>query len=196
MKALTKPFGSSQQFSRPRRIRSWAEADSALAELGKLARQQGKLSARRAQALAGVERQAARLQARARQLAAALEKFSCKQAVHATGPNGEPTTTLAAGRRSRRLVFGRVGFRRVHWLAVRDPERAVAALARNSLSRFLRVETQLDCEALHRCLVAAHTNGQGRPRSAATPQKLARVGIRLKTRDAWFYELHPQAVAR
>ncbi|MFQ5925905.1 MAG: host-nuclease inhibitor Gam family protein [Terriglobia bacterium] len=218
MKTLPRPSGFSQEFSLPRpdaqtgvglhghpgrrppvgasgpprRIQTWAEADNALAELGKLQREQARLSARRAKALAGIEQRAARLQARAQGLAAALEKFSRQQAVNSTGPNSEPTTTLTASRRSRRLVFGRVGFRRVHRLAVRDAERAVRALRRNGLSRFLRLEPELNREALHRCLLEARTNSHG----SATPQKLARAGIRLTTRDTWFYELHRQAIER
>lgn len=193
MKAHHQPSGFSQEFSLPgeRRVRSWAEADSALAELGKLERARTKLAAQRVRAVARIERQAERLEARAARLARGLEVFCRAQAVEAAGQNGERTTLLAAGRRSRRLVFGRVGFHRVHRLAVGNEERAVAALRRSRLAgKFLRVEAQLDRDALTRALLAARTNG------AAAGRRLARAGIHLETRDAWFYELHPEAVAR
>lgn len=198
MKAPTKSSGFSQEFSLPRarRIESWAEADSALAELGRLERRQAKLAARRAAAVERVERLAARQQARLRQLAAALEQFCRAQAVEGTARNGARTTLLGPGRRSRRLVFGRVGFHQVHALEVRDPERALAALERNGLGeKFLRVEAQLDRPALRDCLLEARTNGAG-GRRRAVERQLARAGVRLETRDTWFYEIHPAAVAR
>lgn len=204
MKTISRPSGFANEFSLPSapRMESWDDADDALAALGKLERKQALLLARRAQAVERFERRAEQLEARAHELASALEAFSRAQAIEATDRNGRRTTVLAPGCRSRRLVFGRLGFRCVHQLIVRDPERAVTRLARNGLGeKFLRVETQLDRDALHHFLVAA-PNGAGRrlaPQAAglaAARRQLARAGIRLETRDAWFYELHPRAIAR
>jgi len=191
--------GFSREFSlpRPMRVESWPAADSALAELGKLDRQQEALAARRAAEIEAAarrwERAGARLEARQRQLAAALEKFCREQAVAFTDRNGHRSTALTTnGCRSRSLLFGRLGFRRVHWLRVRNEARAMAALARSrSGRRFLRVESALNRDALHQFLVQAANNGQ---RSFA--QRLRRAGIRLLTRDAWFYETNPEAIAR
>ena len=185
----TRPMRLSR--SRLRLLASWAEADRALAELGRVEQGQTRIAARRQKALALLDGESARLEARAERLEATLEGFCRAQAAEATDHNGAHTTVLAPGRRSRRLLFGRVGFRHVHQLRVRDPERAVAALARNGLSRFLRVETALDRDTLHRGLLAARNNGGGE-----LARRLARAGIRLETRDAWFYELHPVAVSR
>lgn len=193
MKVPRQPSGFSQEFSQPgeRRVRSWADADTALAELGRLERVQAKLGGQHARAVERIERQAERVAARAARLARGLEAFCRAQAVESTGRKGERTTLLAEGRRSRRLVFGRVGFHQVHRLAVGNEERAVAVLRRNGLgAKFLRVEAQLDRDALTRALLEARANG------SAAAKRLSRAGIRLETRDAWFYEVHPEAVAR
>ena len=202
MKAPKPASDFSREFSLPQspRLDSWADADTALAELGKLEHTQAHLERERVQALARLEARADRLHERATRLARALEAFCRAQTVEGTDRNGHPAALLATGRRSRRLVFGRVGFHRVHWLAVANAARAVARLAQNGLgTRFLRVERQLDREALHRALLASpaasHRRARfGRARSLA--RELARAGIRLETRDAWFYEIHRAAVAR
>lgn len=197
MKALKSPSKFSQEFSSPRRppIASWGEADSALAQLGKLERAQARLAAHEEAALARLQRRRGELAARRQELTSALENFCRTQAVETCDGNGHRTTLLEPRRRSRRLLFGRLGFHRVHRLEVREPERAVQLLSRNGLgARFLRVERQLDREALHRALVAGANGGGKHPRQMA--RGLARAGIRLETRDAFFYELHPQAVAR
>jgi len=191
--------GFSREFSlpRPMRVESWAAADSALAELGKLERQQEALAARRAAEIEAAarrwERAAARLEARQRHLATALEKFCREQAVAFTDRNGHRSTALTTnGRRSRSLLFGRLGFRRVHWLRVRNEARAIAALARSrSGRRFIRVESALDRDTLHQFLLQATNNGQ-----VSFVQRLQRAGIRLHTHDAWFYKTNPEAVVR
>jgi len=191
--------GFSREFSLPRplRVESWAAADSALAELGKLEQQQVALFARRTAEIEAVarrwERAGARLEARQRQLKAALEKFCREQAVVFTDRNGYRSTALTTnGRRSRRLLFGRLGFRRVHALRVRDEARAIALLARNPTGRrFIRVESALDRNTLHQFLLQATNNGQ-----VSFVQRLQRAGIRLHTHDAWFYKTNPEAVVR
>ncbi len=202
MKAHKPASDFSREFSLPRtpRVDTWADADTALAELGKLEHTQAQLERERAQALARLDARADRLQERATRLARALEGFCRAQAIEGTDRNGHPAALLASGRRSRRLVFGRVGFHRVHRLVVADAARAVARLAQNGLGmRFLRVERHLDREALHRALLASPSTSDGRARSGRARtlvRELARTGIRLETRDAWFYELNRAAVAR
>ena len=200
MKAkAAKSSGFSCEFSLPRLIRmeSWAAADSALAELGKLEQQQEALAERHTAEIEAAarrwERAGARLEARQRQLTAALEKFCREQAVVFTDRNGHRSTALTTnGRRSRRLLFGRLGFRRVHALRVRDEARAIAALTRSHAGRrFIRVESSLDRNALHQFLLQAANNGQ-----MGFAQRLHRAGIRVHTRDTWFCETSPEAIAR
>ena len=172
---------------RPRsRVECWGDAEAALAELGWLQRRLAKIEQRHAQALARVEGAAARverpLQARQRKLEAALEKFCrSREAAELAGVNGHL-------RRSRRLLFGRVGYRRSHAVAVHSQAAALRALAHWRVGqKFLRVRTELDREALRRFLL---TREKDSTRFAIARQRLGRAGIALEQQESWFYELN------
>ena len=96
-------------------------------------------------------------------------------------------------RRSRRLLFGRVGYRRSRAVRIRSEAAALRALAHwRAGQQFLRLRTELDREALHRFL----HNGVEAPGAAPVAARLRRSGIRLEERDAWFYELDRRALER
>jgi phage host-nuclease inhibitor protein Gam len=94
-------------------------------------------------------------------------------------------------RRSRRLLFGRLGFRASQAIVVGEEAKALRALARwKPGERFLRVRTELDRESLRDFLLSS-----SRP-LAAIRKRLRRAGIYLERRQNWFYEIDPKAVER
>lgn len=169
-------------------MRCWGEADAALAELGRIEKGLEVLDKRRRQALERVEAEAARqgreLQQRQGRLLAALERFCRTHEDELARRNGH-------SRRSRQLLFGRLGFRASHAVMVAAEARALRALARwRPGQKFLRVRTELDREALRDFLLA-----EGPP-AASVRRRLGRAGIRLQRREKWFYEIDPEALAR
>ena len=94
-------------------------------------------------------------------------------------------------RRSRALLFGRLGFRTSQAVLVGEEAAALRALARwPAGEQFLRVRTELDRESLRNFLLSAAG------RSVPIRRRLRRAGIRLQRRQNWFYEIDTQAVER
>ncbi len=154
-----------EDHQREPRVESWAEVEAALVELGRLE-----------QAMLAIEVERA----------TALERFCRERWDEFARENGQ-------GRRSRQLLFGRVGFRRTQAVVVRSEEQALEALRRWRAGRaFLRVRTELDREGLRQFLLA----GQRRGRRKEAEQRLRRAGIRLEAREAWFCELDAGALER
>lgn len=172
-------------------MQGWGEADAALAELGRLEERLAAIEQRRANALARAEVEAARasrtLAARRMKLAAALERFCQRHKPELARVNGH-------SRRSRRLLFGQVGFRQSQGIVVRNEAAALRALAHwRAGQQFLRVRTEVDREGLRRFLLA----GERRPRGwTLVRQRLSRAGVELQQREIWFYELDPCALKR
>ncbi len=162
-------------------LTSWAEADAALADLGRLDEEATAAEEQYRRAMAEAEAEAARTRAALKEqrerLLRLLEDFCrCHE------------SELA--RRSRRLLFGRVGFRTAPAVVVRDESAAVASLVGClQAERFLRVRRELDREALRAFLLRAQ-NGNGRLR-----HRLKRAGIRLELRDHWFYSINEAALS-
>jgi len=177
--------------NQPPRIDCWGQADAALAKLGRLQARLAWLDERRAAAVARAQAAAVEAgrdcAARQRRLEAALERFCRKHQPELARVNGH-------SRRSRRLLFGRVGYRRSQPVVVRSEAAALRALAHwRAGQRFLRLRTELDREALGRFL----RNGAETTRDFAfVARRLGRAGLTLDTRDLWFYELDPRALAR
>lgn len=176
----------------PLRVDCWGQADAALAELGRLQARLERLEERRATAVARAEAAAAESgqewTAEQRRLEAALERFCrSRKAAELLRVNGH-------SRRSRRLLFGRVGYRRAHKVVVKSEAAALRALAHwRAGQRFLRLRTELDRDALGRFL---RNGAEPRRDDAFVARRLGRAGIALSTRDLWFYELNPRALAR
>lgn len=176
----------------PLRLDCWGQADAALAELGRLRARLERLEERRAAAVAHAAAAAAEAgrewAARQRRLEAALERF-CR-----SRKAGELARVNGHSRRSRRLVFGRVGYRRSQGVVVKSEAAALKALAHWRAGQcFLRLRTELDREALGRFLRNGAETGRD---FAFVARRLRRAGVGLLTRDLWFYELDPRAVAR
>lgn len=159
----------------PRRLDCWGQADATLAELGRLRARLERLEERRAAAVARAQAAAVEagreLAGRQRHLEAALERFCRAHQPELARVNGH-------SRRSRRLLFGRVGYRRSQAVVVRSEAAALRALAHwRPGQRFLRhgAETTRDF--------------------AFVARRLGRAGLALDTRDLWFYELDPRALA-
>ncbi len=171
-------------------VACWGEVDGALAELAKLARERETLERSLEQAVARIEseseRQRQALVMRQRQLEAALERFCRGQ--------GELDRVDGHGRRSRRLLFGRVGYRAAQAVTIRDEAAALRALARWRAGRqFLRVRTEVDRESLRQFLLeCAGKNGSG----ARMRRRLQRAGVKIQKREKWFYEIDGEAVER
>lgn len=189
-RAPLSPIAFARTF-RPARpqVGCWGQADAALAELGRLRQRLEEVEQRRAAALAEAEAAARatgrELEARQRRLEATLERFCRRHREELARVNGH-------SRRSRRLLFGRVGYRSSQAVRVRSERAALARLARwRTGRRFLRLRRELDRDALRRFLF----NGSG-GHAAALAGRLRRAGIRLEQRDAWFYELDPEALGR
>jgi phage host-nuclease inhibitor protein Gam len=170
------------------RVCCWGQADAALAELGQIEKGLEAVEERRRRAMERVEAEAARNGQRLRQrqgrLLAALERFCRAHEEELARTNGHT-------RRSRQLLFGRLGFRTSHAVVVAAEARALRALARwRAGQEFLRVRTEVDREALRDFLL---TQGNATP---SVRRRLGRAGIRLERRENWFYELDHQALAR
>lgn len=174
----------------PRRLDCWGQADVALAELGRVRARLERLEERSAAAVARAQAAAVEagreLAGRQRHLEAALERFCRAHQPELARVNGH-------SRRSRRLLFGRVGYRRSQAVVVRSEAAALRALAHwRAGQRFLRLRTELDREALGRFL----RHGAETTRDFAfVARRLGRAGLALHTRDLWFYELDPRALA-
>lgn len=173
------------------RIECWGEADAALAELGRVRERLAEVERERQQALVRAEQAAARavesLEARRQGLERGLERFCRRSAPELERVNGH-------SRRSRRLLFGRVGFRASQAVVVRSEGSALQALAHwRTGQQFLRVRTELDREALRQFLL--RTEGEV-GRAWAARRRLRRAGVRLDLRQHWFYELDERALAR
>lgn len=191
MRQLKEKFAFPPRNARPLRIACWGEADAALAELGRLRERLERLEERRAAALARVQANALEAErawaARQRRLEAALERFCRRHQPELARVNGH-------SRRSRRLLFGRVGYRRSQSVVVRSEAAALQALAQwRAGQRFLRLRTELDRDALGRFL---RDDAGARGDAAFVRRRLGRAGIRLDTRDLWFYELDRRALER
>lgn len=191
---LRRQAAHSRRGKRPRmaaRIHSWGEADALLGELGRLVARLQRVEQRRAQAIARAEVAVAQasqgLEERRRQLESALERFCWQH-------QGELERVNGHSRRSRRLLFGRVGYRASHAVLVRSELAALRALAQwRAGQQFLRLRTALDREGLRRFLLTQQLSGNGLDPLA---RRLGRVGIRLEGREGWFYELDRAAIAR
>lgn len=167
----------------------WGEADATLAELGRLDEELSRLEEKRQQELRrveeGAELAARRLEARRAALMAGLERFCRRHQPALAQVKGH-------GRRSRRLLFGRVGYRTSEAVTVAREPAALRALARwRGGRRFLRQRAELNREALRRFLHSSRRHDR-------TPAwaRLRRAGIRLERRQSWFYEVDPQALQR
>ncbi len=182
--------------STPRRpqkpgVECWGEVEGVLAELGRLAKHWEEVRQRQTERLARVEAEGAEerreLEQRQRELEESLERFCRKQGPALDRVDGH-------GRRSRRLLFGRVGYRGSQAVVIRDEAAALEALAGWRAGRqFLRVRTELDRESLRQFLLeAAGRNGNG----ARVRRRLGRAGIRVEQREKWFYEIDWEAVER
>ena len=169
----------------------WGEVDAALAELGRLAEQLEGVQQRQADSLKRMEAENADerrgLERRQRELVESLERFCRQQRPALDRVDGH-------GRRSRRLLFGRVGYRGSQAVVIRDEAAALEALAAWRAGRqFLRVKTELDRESLRQFLLeAAGRNGNG----GRMRRRLGRAGIRVEQREKWFYEIDWEAVER
>ncbi len=180
----------------PTKVKCWSEVDTVLAELGWLERQLEGIEKRRRQATVRAEQEAAvatrGLEARRLRLATALEQFCRAHGPVLSSANGHRL-------RSRRLLFGRVGFRLSQALVVREEAAALRALERwRAGQQFLRVRTELDREALRDFLRA---NGDRRGGGASgldaeVRRRLGRAGIELASRERWFYEVDERALGR
>lgn len=184
------------------RVCCWAEADATLAELARLDRRLAAIEEQRAHTVATAVTEAERsqrpLRERHTRLSTALERYCRKQ---------EPELSRTDGhrRRSRRLLFGRVGFRGSQAVVIADEAKALRALAHwRTGQRFLRVHTELDREALRYYFLEiaarlsptkfpfSHSNHDSRrrpQRGRAVVRRLRRAGIALQQRENWFYEL-------
>ncbi len=183
--------GEKQARLQDSRIECWAEADAALAELGQLERRLEGIEQRRSAEVAQAEQRATeerqRLEAERARLAGALEGFCRRRGPELRRLNGHT-------RRSRRLLFGRVGYRASQAVVVRSETSALRALAGwGAGQQFLRTRTELDREALRRFLTGRQSKEiPGR----SLEGRLRRAGIELERRDIWFYEVDGEAVER
>jgi len=176
------------------KVNCWSEADAALAELGWLERHLVAIEKRRREATAAVEVKAAKdahgLEARRRRLTTALERFCRQQGPALSSANGHRL-------RSRRLLFGRVGFRLWQAVVIREEAAALRRLERwRAGQQFLRARTELDREALHDFLRANGDNrdGYGTVVDAGVRRWLRRAGIELAARERWFYQVDERAL--
>jgi len=171
-----------------RQVGCWSEADAALAELGQVEQRLEAVENERRAAVAAAESGALVAgrrpsQERAR-LLRLLEKFCCRHQSELARRNGH-------SRRSRRLLFGRMGWRGSLAVVVEKEAKALRLLAHwRTGQRFLRVRTELDREGLRDFLLSAAK------RTEPTRRRLRRAGIRLEQRQNWFYETDREALRR
>ena len=185
-------------------IGCWGEVEGALAELAEVERGLRQVEAEGEKRRAEVERQlegtCAPLEGRRAELCVAVERFCRRQ---------KPALERVDGheRRSRRLLFGRVGWRASQAVVIRDEAAAMRALAGWRPGRkFLRVRAEIDREGLREFLARAQaSNGNGagvgvrpsaRPASLRIKRRLSRAGIRMEQREKWFYEIDWEAVEK
>jgi phage host-nuclease inhibitor protein Gam len=180
----------------PRKLKCWNEVDAVLAELGWLERRLEGIEKRRHEATARAEQEAAKaargLEARRLRLAKQLERFCRAQGPMLSNANGHRL-------RSRRLLFGCVGFRLSQALVVREEAAALRALERwRAGQQFLRVRMELDREGLRDFLRASRDRrgGGASGLDAEVRRRLARAGIELAWRAKWFYEIDGRALER
>ena len=183
----------------PRRrakVNCWGEADAALAELGQVEQQLAAVEERRQEAAARVEAEAAQaarsLQRGRARLRSALERFCRRHYPAVSRVHGH-------GLRSRRLLFGRMGFRTSQAVVVQEEAAALRALANwRAGQQFLRLRTELDREALREFLLASGEAGNGTRTGldAQVRRRLRRAGIELAHREKWFYEVEWRALKR
>ena len=178
------------------RVESWEDAEGALAELARVEAALMAVELDRAAAEETARLEALPLEGRRERLASGLERF-CR------GRGAEFTERGRDGRRSRRLVFGRMGFRRSVGVSVADEQRAIRRLGRmKEGGRLLRRRIELDREAVRECLLRerAHNGGPSRRGGRSCHGRLAtelhRAGVRLEARDNWFFELLRGAAER
>ena len=179
-----------------RRILSWADAETALAALAGLERDLAQIHTAESEAIARAQAEADTrrvIPARMREaLLGALERFSRKQ----LASGGDLTSVQVP--QSRRLLFGRVGYRRSHAVLIRSVAAALRRLAASRGGRrFLRVSTDLNREALRGFLMkqaSAVANGGTGDAGGRLRQRLRRAGVRLVRRDYWFYELNRETL--
>lgn len=174
------------------RVECWGQADAALAELGRLQARIARVEERRAAALARAQAAAAAagrdLETRRQALEQALERF-CR-----SHKAGELERVNGHSRRSRKLFFGRLGYRRSQAVVVRSEAAALRALAHwRAGQRFLRPRTELDREALREFLLR---QGRAGVPHGGVERRLRRAGIALEQRESWFYELDQRAIER
>ena len=174
--------------SPPLRVRCWSEADAALAELGRTEQELDSIEQRRQLVVARAELEARRasrpLERKRARLLSALARFCRRHQAELVRANGH-------SRRSRALLFGRLGFRTSQAVLVGEEAAALRALAHwPAGEQFLRVRTELDRESLRNFLLSAAG------RSVPIRRRLGRAGIRLQRRQNWFYEIDTQAVER
>lgn len=178
------------------RILNWADAETVLATLGGVERELEQIDSLESEAIARTQAEAdARRSIPARQraaLATALERFSRKQLTS----RGDLTSVQVP--KSRRLLFGRVGYRRSHAVLIRSESAALRSLAATREGRrFLRVTAALDREALRAFLMretGGGKNGGSRSARGRLQRRLQRAGVRLARRDYWFYELNRETL--
>ncbi|MGH9787335.1 MAG: host-nuclease inhibitor Gam family protein [Candidatus Acidiferrales bacterium] len=169
----------------------WGEVEAALAELAELEQALGEVEAEQVERLARMEQELETgrgpLDERRRELTGALERFCRRQKPGLDRVDGHE-------RRSRRLLFGRVGWRASQAVVIRDEATAMRTLAGWRPGRkFLRVRAELDREGLREFLARAQAlNGSG----AGIRRRLSRAGIRMEQREKWFYEIDWKAVKR
>ena len=173
------------------RVECWAEADATLAELGGLAMRLEGIERERQAVVARAEAAAARtsrgLEERGQALEAELEGFCRRHGPELARLNGH-------SRRSRRLLFGRVGYRRSQGVVVRSEAAALRALAQwRAGQKFLRLRTELDREGLRQFLVSCEGKKEG---AKLVERRLRRAGIGLERRESWFYQVDRRAVER
>lgn len=179
----------------PPRIEAWEQAEEALGELARLEVQLLLIEQEREAAEEKARSRADRLEARHKGLAAGLERF-CRERP------GEFERRGRGGRRSRLLVFGRIGFRHSVGVTVADEARAVRRLEGTGAGdRFLRRRTELDREALRRFLLRSSPGNHSRARAhnrlaCGLGRELGKAGIRLEARELWFCEPRPGAAER
>ncbi|MFQ5724460.1 MAG: host-nuclease inhibitor Gam family protein [Terriglobia bacterium] len=171
----------------------WAEADAALAALGRLAVRLEGIERERQAGVARAQAAAARasqgLEEQRQALEAALEGFCRRHGPELARLNGH-------SRRSRRLLFGRVGYRRSQGVVVRSEAAALRALAQwRAGQKFLRVRSELDREGLRRFLVSCERRNEMEA-AKLVAGRLRRAGIALERRESWFYQVDRRAVER
>jgi phage host-nuclease inhibitor protein Gam len=146
------------------KINDWTNADAALARLGQLRRQVSALALTRdeiiQQAKEQYNRQAAPVLEQLEQGEETLQRFVLSNQADLEG-------------RSRKLTHGRLGFLLAHKLSIRNVKKALAWLLEAGKVKYLRVEHELNKEAL----------------AEAPDDVLRAIGAKVKTRDLFWYEV-------